>query len=224
MLITINNVLSITQLTAVHTAIESASWVDGSGSAGEHAKRRKAVEEMDQTCDSWKAINETVIPTLYSHPEFQSSALPSKVSAAYVSRCSQGMHYGTHVDDPVMGAANGRYRCDVAVTVFLNNPKDYDGGELTIHNRFGPIAVKGTAGSAVVYPASSRHEVAPVTQGQRLVCVLWAQSLVRDPAQREILSDLDASRRALRQSAPDAQVTETVDHAYMNLVRMWADV
>lgn len=224
MLITIENLLTAEQLTVVHNAVKSASWVAGRQSAGEHAQHRKSNEEMDQTCSSWAAINQTVVSQLYAHADFQSSVLPSKVSAAFVSRCTPGMHYGIHVDDPVMGTSGGRYRCDVAATVFLNESDAYAGGELTIHSRFGPVTVKGSAGSAVVYPASSRHEVTPVTQGERLVCVLWAQSLVRDAAQREILADLDASRRALRQSAPNAQVTETVDHAYMNLVRMWAEV
>ncbi|MBX2884115.1 MAG: Fe2+-dependent dioxygenase [Granulosicoccus sp.] len=224
MLTTIDQVLSAEQLAFVHSAMESASWIDGSHSAGKYAQGRKANEEMDQSCSSWSSINQTVVSELYAHAEFQSSVLPSRVSAAFVSRCSPGMYYGIHVDDAVMGTASGRYRSDVAVTVFLNNPQDYTGGELRIHSRFGPVSVKGAAGSAVVYPASSRHEVTPVTDGQRKVCVLWAQSLVRDPAQREILADLDASRRALRLSAPEAQVTETVDHAYMNLVRMWAEV
>lgn len=224
MLLTIENILNAEQLATVNKAVDSATWVDGRTSAGDHARQRKSNEEMDQTCPSWAAINKTVVSQLFAHPEFQSSVLPAKISAAFVSRCSPGMQYGVHVDDPVMGAANGRYRSDVAATVFLNDPDSYSGGELTIHSRFGPVSFKGSAGSAVIYPASSRHEVTTITKGQRLVCVLWAQSLVRDPAQREILADLDSSRRALRQSAPNAQVTETVDHAYMNLVRMWADV
>lgn len=224
MLITINNVLSTVELDDIKQELARAEWLSGKSSAGKHAAGIKHNEEMDQSCASWLAINKTVVSRLFAHPEFQSSVLPSKVSAAFVSRCSAGMHYGKHTDDPVMGDPGSRYRCDVAVTVFLSAPDSYTGGELSIHTRFGPNQVKGEAGTAVVYPASSRHEVLPVRDGQRIVCVLWAQSLVRDPAQREILSDLDSARRALQLSAPQAQVTECVDHAYMNLVRMWAEV
>ena len=161
---------------------------------------------------------------LYQHPQFQSAALPHRVSAAFVAKYSEGMSYKAHVDDPVMGAADGRYRSDIAVTVFLSDSESYDGGELLIHTSYGPVSVKPPAGCAIVYPASSRHEVSQVTRGQRLACVLWAQSLVRDAHQREILTDLDDARRALKLSTPNAQVTGIVDQAYLNLVRMWSEV
>ena len=127
------------------------------------------------------------------------------------------------VDDPVMGEGQ-RYRSDVAVTVFLVEPDAYDGGELRIETPFGPREVKLPAGSAVTYPASSLHEVKPVTRGERRVAVTWVQSLVRDPERRALLYELDVARQALRQVTPEADVTARVDHAYTNLVRMWADV
>ena len=134
------------------------------------------------------------------------------------------MKYQAHVDDPVMGTASGRYRSDVAVTVFLSDADSYQGGELRIHTRFGPVDVKLNAGSVVAYPASSLHEVTEITSGHRLACVLWAQSLVRSAEQREILSDLDEARQALHLSAKAAQVTGSVDRAYTNLLRMWSEV
>lgn len=134
------------------------------------------------------------------------------------------MHYGRHIDDPVMGTINARYRSDVAVTVFLSEPNSYEGGELTIQSRFGPVSVKLPAGSAVIYPASSLHEVMPVTKGERIVCALWAQSMVRDSQQREILHDLNEAREALNRSTPKAMVTQQIEQVYSNLLRMWADV
>ena len=224
MLTQIHNVLSAEELAELYPIIESADWLPGRYSAGVTAAAQKANEEMNQDTDAWKRINQFVVQRLYQHAEFQSSVLPHRVSAAFVSRYSQGMSYKPHVDDPVMGQASGRYRSDVAVTVFLSDHNTYDGGELVVHTRFGPINVKLPAGSAVAYPASSLHEVTAVTRGQRVACVLWAQSLVRDAHQREILSDLDDARRALKLSTPNAQVTSRVDQAYLNLVRMWAEV
>ena len=117
-----------------------------------------------------------------------------------------------------------RYRSDIAVTVFLSDPYDYQGGELVIRTTFGDKTVKLPAGDAVIYPASSLHRVAAVTRGERLVAVAWAQSLVRDPAKRELLHDLDTVRETLYRTSLDAAVTAKVAQIYVNLVRFWAEV
>lgn len=223
MLSKIIDVLTTQDLQHIHELIDRAEWQSGKLSAGAYAEEIKNNEEMHQGCDSWRAINQLVVTRLYKHPEFQRAALPSRVSAAFISRYGAGMKFLAHVDDPVMGSATGRYRSDVAISVFLNDPLSYDGGELAIHTRFGPVSVKLNAGSAVVYPASSLHEVTEIKSGHRLACVLWAQSLVRSAEQREILSELDEARQALHLSAKAAQVTKTVDRAYTNLLRLWAE-
>jgi PKHD-type hydroxylase len=56
-----------------------------------------------------------------------------------------------------------------------------------------------------------------------LVAVAWAQSLVRDPARRELLHELDVARQALMRVTPKAEVTENIDRVYANLVRMWVE-
>jgi len=224
MLNEIQNVLSTEDLDTIQTQLSQATWQSGEQSAGVQARKIKSNEEMDQRCESWSSINERVVSQLYRHPAFQSLALPSKVSAAFISRCKAGMHYGQHIDDPIMGSANARYRSDLAVTVFLADPTSYEGGELVIESRFGPVSVKLQAGSAVVYPASSLHEVTPVLSGERIVCALWVQSMVRDANQRDLLHDLDEARQALNQSTPNALVTKQIEHVYANLLRLWADV
>ncbi len=106
----------------------------------------------------------------------------------------------------------------------IDEPDEYDGGELVVRTTFGEKRVKLAAGSAVVYPASSLHQVADVTRGRRLVAVTWVQSMVRDPARREILYELGLARETLLESSADSETTKQIDHSYTNLVRMWADV
>lgn len=224
MISTISNLLDSIALDKIDAWLEQANWLEGQSTAGKQAARQKNNLEMDQSCSQWGEINQLVVGTLYQHPVFQQSALPHKVSAAFVARYTVGDAYGKHIDDPIMGQANARYRSDLACTVFLDEPSNYQGGELVVHDSTGAQSIKLDRGSAVVYPASSLHEITPVTSGVRTVCVLWVQSLVRDPHRREILAELGQARSALNRELPDAKVTQSVDLTYANLVRLWAEV
>ena len=116
---------------------------------------------------------------------------------------------------------NFRIRTDVAATLFLSEPDDYDGGGLVIEDTYGPHEVKLAAGDLVLYPASSLHRVTPVTHGARVASVFWVQSLVRDDAQRTLLLDLDLGIRALSLKAPDDPAIVSLTGVYHNLLRMW---
>ena len=116
------------------------------------------------------------------------------------------------------------YRSDVSVTIFLNNPNEYQGGELVIQTSFGEQQVKLAAGDAILYPSSSVHRVAEVTQGERLVAVSWIQSLVREPDRRALLHELNQAREILLREKPDSDETRQVNQSYVNLVRMWSEV
>ena len=73
-------------------------------------------------------------------------------------------------------------RTDLSFTVFLNQPEDYDGGELVIDTAGHEDSIKGPAGSVVLYPSSSVHRVTEVTRGERLACVGWVQSRIKSPS------------------------------------------
>ena len=223
MLLRIPAVLDAETLEAVRGLLARARFVDGRYSAGEAARRVKNNEEMDVRDPAWEELNRRVMLPLTRHPVFQAAVLPNKVATPFYARYTAGMGYGDHVDDPVMGPGP-RYRSDVSLTVFLNEPESYAGGELTIRTSFGEHTVKYAAGDAVLYPSSSVHRVAAVTSGERLVAVIWAQSLVRDPARRELLYELSQAREALLRERPGADETRQVDYAYVNLLRMWAEV
>jgi PKHD-type hydroxylase len=223
MMLHIPEVVDRTQLDIILQALSEATFVDGRLSAGSRAKAVKSNRELQQDSEIAGHLNKVIMGNLLHHPTFRGAVLPHRVAKPYFAKYEPGMTYGDHIDDPVMGDAQ-RFRCDVACTVFLNQPDDYDGGELVVRTTFGDTTVKLPSGDAVVYPASSLHHVAEVTRGQRLVAVTWIQSMVRDPQQREILYELHLAREQLMRTAPQSQETARVDHAYVNLVRMWAEV
>jgi len=204
--------------------LTGAPFVDGKLSAGQVAKRVKHNQEVDRRARELEQLNNLVMGKLVQHPVYRSGALPLRVAAPYYARYTPGMRYGDHVDDPVMGADGTLYRSDVSITVFISDPAEYDGGELVINTPFGEQQVKLPAGDAVMYPSSSLHRVAEVARGERLVAVTWLQSLVRDPARRELLHELNSVRERMLANTPETEDAKLINKTYVNLVRMWGDL
>ena len=224
MLLRIPSVLDRSELDVVRHMLTSAPFVDGKLSAGQAAKRVKHNQEVDRRARELEQLNNLVMGKLVQHPVYRSGALPLRVAAPYYARYTPGMQYGDHVDDPVMGADGMLYRSDISITIFLSDPAEYDGGELVINTPFGAQQVKLPAGDAVMYPSSSLHRVAEVTRGERLVAVTWLQSLVRDPARRELLHELNSVRERMLANAAETEDAKLINKTYVNLVRMWGDV
>ena len=224
MLLHIPRVIDSIQLGVIQGALKQSKFVDGKLSAGMVAEKVKRNEEVDQHTDTAVQLSKIIIGNLYHHAVFRSAAMPLRVATPFFARYRPGMTYGDHIDDPVMGGDGQRFRCDIATTIFLNEPEEYVGGELLIRTQFGDQKIKLPAGDAVVYPASSLHQVAEVTEGERIVAVTWVQSMIREPAKREILHELNLAREKLLHESAAGETGKQVDHAYTNLVRMWAEV
>lgn len=224
MLITIPGLLNRAQVEKIRELLADAPFVDGKLTAGRAAARVKQNEEMRQDPARMKLLVRILMASLGHNERFRSAALPHRVADPIFARYRPGMTYGDHVDDPIMGTTGPRFRTDLSMTVFLNSPDTYSGGELVIRTSFGDRNVKLPSGDAVLYPSSSLHQVAEVTEGERLVALTWVQSYVRDPARRELLFELNQARETLMKEAPDASHTAQVDRSYANLVRMWSEL
>lgn len=223
MLIEIPALLNAAQLQKIHELLGGARFVDGRLTAGMAASKVKENEELALDPELLQRLYRIVMASVGHSAVFRSAVLPARVADFIFARYQPGMRYGDHVDDPIMGQGP-RFRSDVSMTVFLNPPESYDGGELVIRTAFGDQQVKLPAGHAVVYPSASVHRVAEVTRGERLVALTWIQSFVRDAARRELLHELDQAREHLLRTDPESDVTKNVDRSYVNLLRMWAEV
>ena len=223
MLVTIPDLLDSTQLEAVCSALRQAEFVDGKLSAGKHARGNKINQELDPSAETFDALNNVVMTRLVQHPLYLQCAMPARIAAPIYARYTSGMQYGGHIDDPIMGPANARYRSDISISIFLNPPAEYDGGELCIESSQGVTEIKLPAGHAVLYPSTSFHSVKRVTAGERLVAVTWVQSCIRRADQREILLQLDQARQLLA-AENDHPAFSRVETSYANLFRMWAEI
>lgn len=203
---------------------DEAAWVDGRATAGWQGAPVKHNLQIDEGSAVARRGQALVLGALERRAEFISFALPNRVYPPMFNRYAQGMTFGPHVDgavriDPRTGA---KLRTDLSATLFLTDPDDYDGGEFLIHDTYGRHAVKGRAGDLIVYPASSLHEVTPVTRGERLASFFWIESLVRDDGRRAILHDLDTAIQRLNATSADDAARRTLVGCYHNLLREWA--
>ena len=222
MIIQIKHVLGEKELKQVQNLFQSTEFRDGKLSAGFTAQKVKNNEELANE-KIVTELNQIVMGNLVRHPEYKLAALPHRIAVPFYVRYKQGMGYGEHIDDPIMGEGD-RYRSDIAITVFLNSPEEYEGGKLAIQTSYGIQNIKYPAGDAVLYPASTRHQVTPITNGERLVAVTWAQSLIRNHEQRDLLYQLSKTREKMLREDPNSEDTKRIDNVYVNLVRMWSDV
>lgn len=222
MLICISHVLSPDELAAIHGCISSKDYIDGKKTAGWAAAQVKSNLQLSSSSKGYKKAQKIISDGLERNQVFILAAIPKAMRPILISRYEAGMSYGTHVDNALMGN-NPRMRTDLAFTLFLNDPDEYEGGELVVEDLGGEREYKLPAGSLVVYPADSLHRVAEVTSGCRHVAVSWVQSLVRDPAKRQILFELETVRTMLREKHEKSEETDLLARSTSGLWRMWAD-
>lgn len=225
MLITIDAVLAKDEVRQFREHLAKAAWEDGALSGGSLARTVKRNRQVDDASEVAISLGNHILRTLGGNPLFVSAALPRKIYPPRFNRYETAGGYGTHVDSAIMHVPNSAVsvRTDLAATLFLSEPDEYEGGELEIEGEFGGQAIKLAAGSMVLYPASSLHRVAPVTKGARVASFFWIESLVGDSAARATLFDLDQAIQQLTPilAADDARLLK-LTNVYHNLVRRWA--
>jgi PKHD-type hydroxylase len=208
----LEGVLTGNELTRVREIIADAAYVDGRMTSVVAGKKNLQLPLGSAAAERAGAI---VLEALDRHDSFNLAVHPVAIHRPLFSRYEPGMQYPDHIDVAVMG----RVRADVAVTLFLSNPEEYEGGDLVVDSGLGVRRYRLPAGDGIAYPASTVHHIAPVTRGVRLVCVLWIQSLVRHPAHRVILFDLALLTRSLGETS----CASRLHRSYWNLLRMWGD-
>lgn len=219
MLIVIANVLPRGDLAVVRRALAKARFVDGRATAGFAARVVKNNTQADAADRSLDDIRALVTDRISRNEIFRLAVRPKALTPLMFARYEKGKDYGSHVDDALMQGV----RTDVSFTLFLSDPKTYSGGELVIESPAGEEPVKLAAGSMVAYSTTALHRVAKVTRGERLVCVGWARSFIRDAAHRELLFDLDTARRRMFAREGKSADYDLVAKSLANLTRMWAD-
>ncbi|HEY2177441.1 MAG TPA: Fe2+-dependent dioxygenase [Caulobacteraceae bacterium] len=227
MIVHLPGILTAEQVRHFNATLAKAEWVDGRVTAGDQAAGVKNNLQAPEGAPQTKALGEIIAQALAANPAFMSAAAPAKIVPPMFNRYSAGMAYGPHVDSAIRFSriTGARYRTDLSCTLFLTSPDQYDGGELVIHDDLAATRVKLPAGDMVLYPATSLHEVTPITRGERWAAFFWVQSMVADGAQRRILYDIDQAATAIRAGLGEEHPTAVaVVGVYHRLMRMWAQI
>jgi PKHD-type hydroxylase len=226
MLIHIPEILSKQQVADFRARLQRADWIDGKATVGVQGAQVKKNRQLPVDSVVARELGEIILKALYANPVFMAAALPLRIVPPLFNAYAGGEHYGFHVDGAIrlLPGSNLSLRTDVSSTLFLSEPDEYDGGELIVQDTYGSHEVKLPAGDLILYPSTSLHQVEPVTRGERVCSFFWAQSMVRDDWQRNLLYELDCNIQSLRLKLGDSEEIVALTGHYHNLLRQWAQV
>ncbi len=144
---------------------------EGAGRTTSYARKATAVEVPTATGPVIAELLDRLRPPIADH-----FGRPlGEHEAPQFLRYVEGDYFVAHQDGntPLMHD-DTRFR-QVSVVIFVSD--GYSGGELVLHEGFGPseqsVSLASTPGTLVAYPSETTHEVQPVTAGERLTIVSW---------------------------------------------------
>lgn len=214
----IEGILTREEVAQLKQIAASSTFVDGKIS-NPHSKVKNNLHLHDPNANQQTA--QMLAGALIRSEEFREFAFPQQIAPPLLTRYTVGMNYGEHADAALMQIGRDTLRADVSCTIFINEPESYEGGALRINLGDGEMRFKGPAGSAIVYPSTTVHEVEAVQSGERLVGLTFIQSQVRDPEQRALLYELGEVAALEGHNMSDANYSR-LRGIQQNLTRRWA--
>jgi PKHD-type hydroxylase len=226
MVLQIPDVLTAEQVAQARRMLQGADWIDGRVTAGHQSAKTKNNLQLPEDHPVARQLGDMILGALGRNALFVSAALPLRVFPPLFNCYQGGQSFGNHVDNAIrqVKGSGATIRTDLSATLFLADPDEYEGGELIVEDTFGVHSVKLPSGHMVLYPASSLHNVTPVTSGARLASFFWIQSMLRDDGERTLLFDLDTAIQRLTVDLPDHPAVVQLTAVYHNLLRRWATV
>ena len=183
-MITLPNFLLESEVAEMNKLFDAADWESGKETARGAAKDVKSNRQIRRDWELISSLDLVMSQAIRRSIQLRREASPKAYTSPLYSEYQTGDAYGDHVD--AMMSSSPPIRLDLSMTVWLADPKSYDGGCLVLPNN---THVKLGAGDAIVYPTTSIHSVSQVTAGKRRVAVCWFQSQFRDPEIRQLVAD-----------------------------------
>ena len=212
----IPDLLTAEEVQALRRVAAGAQWVDG-----RQSNPHSSVKNNQQLYE--KSAADILAKALYRSEDFTNFSFPVVLAPPMLSRYAPGMHYGGHADAAYLPLGEKPLRCDLSCTIFLSDPKSYEGGALRIQLGSSDLRFRLSPGSAIVYPSTTFHEVEPLSRGERLAGITFIQSRVADAFLRELLYELNevAALEGLKMDPDNFARLQLVQR---NLLQRWGDM
>jgi PKHD-type hydroxylase len=212
----IADILTPDEVAALRRIAASAQWVDGRQS-NPHSSVKNNLQLYDKTA------SDIMARALFRNEEFVNFAFPIIIAPPMLSRYVPGMAYGGHADAAFLPVGEKPIRCDLSCTIFLSELDSYEGGALRIQLGTRDLRFRGAAGSCVLYPSTTFHEVEALGSGERLAGITFVQSRIADASRRELLYELNevAALEGLGMSPGNYARLQLVQR---NLLQRWGDM
>jgi predicted 2-oxoglutarate/Fe(II)-dependent dioxygenase YbiX/peroxiredoxin len=140
------------------------------GAYAQTSKRRRDHEIVDQALNAelGAIFRRRIVPEVAKAFQFQATRTTGFKIAAYLDQSSTGGYFRAHRDNISPISAHRRF----AVSLFLNDASDYDGGGLRFPE-YGDALYRANAGEAIAFSCSLLHEVTDVTRGARFMLLTF---------------------------------------------------
>lgn len=158
---------------------------------------------------AYDELDNIVIESLVNNYKATQFTFPIETTKTIFSKISPGGQYPIHSDHPTLG--------HYSMTVFLNEPDEYDGGELQLYINGKLESIKLEKGKAIIYTHGTPHAVSKVTRGERLVAVNWTKSMYDNSDIRCIAADIQSIADyylPMKGEFSELSFEETIDHPY----------
>ena len=219
MFLQIENFLTGAEVESVREIARQAKFIDGRRSNPHNTTKESAIGDPNDPMA--QKASQIGLAALQRNEEARNFVFPQRMALPTLCRYEVGMKYGPHIDAAYLPVSQQPLRSDVSCTMFINEPDEYQGGELVAHFGSEIVRIKGKAGSAVFYPSTTVHQVVPVSSGERLVIITFIESQIPDQLQRDMLYAL-GEVRALEALKMDWRNRTQLDYVIANLHRMWS--
>jgi PKHD-type hydroxylase len=220
MFLEIPDVLTASEVERLRAIAKGARFADGKLSSPHSQVKNN--QQIDHADPAYAESSKLMAMALQRNAPFRAFTYARIMAPPMLAKYAPGMNYGVHSDAAFIPLGERPLRSDLSCTVFIAPPETYEGGELAVHLGAGVVSFKGAPGAAVIYPSNTLHEVRPVTAGERLVGLTFIESMIPDPANRDMLYHLDEVA-ALEGFNMSWENRTRLQYVRNNLRRIWGE-